>query len=203
MLEDLIHEIYEDKKGLVITPRIMNGLLKAINQKNNEISDADLEKFLNNESTLQFVMGHQPLVSPVTTDVISHIENYLNKELPAYHVLEICRKSNHPGDKNLYSVIAATESGKVSCWTSWNESTQSLNHGHYNLTSLEQAEDVIKEYFHDITDEPEKYGYRRSLVICNSLEIHNAKKAEGDDDTHQDKTQENNIIDFQQHKRRR
>lgn len=186
MLEDLIHEIYEEKRGLIITPRIMNGLVRVINQIN---SDTDIEKFLNKDSTLQFVLGHQPLVTPVPQEVITHIENYLNKEFPSYHALEICRKSNHPGDKNLYSVIAASDTGKLSCWTSWNESTQSLNHGHYNLTSLEQAEDIVKENFHDITDDPEKYGYSRSLVTCNGAEEH--------------KHTENNIIDFQQHKRRR
>lgn len=203
MLEDLILEIYEEKKGLIITPRIMNGLVRAINQISRENLDADIEKFLNKDSTLQFVLGHQPLVTPVTKDVIVHIESYLSKEIPSYHALEICRKSNHPGDKNLYSVIAASDTGKVSCWTSWNESTQSLNHGHYNLVSLEQAEDIVKEYFYDITDDPEKYGYRRSLVTCNSPEEHNIENAVGDNPPLQEKAQENNIIDFQQHKRRR
>ena len=39
MLEDLIHEIYEEKRGLIITPRIMNGLVRVINQINSDTEE--------------------------------------------------------------------------------------------------------------------------------------------------------------------
>ena len=43
----------------------------------------------------------------------------------------------------LYRVMAQHKiTGKYAVWTSWNETTQSLNFGHYNL-SLENATDIL------------------------------------------------------------
>lgn len=40
-------------------------------------------------------------------------------------------------DEYLYVVLARQIHGEWAVWTCWNESTQSLNHGHYNLTEAE------------------------------------------------------------------
>lgn len=78
-----------------------------------------------------------------------HVEFYFKENLPQYTVLEIRRKSSHPDDSHLWVVSAKKEDGTYAIWTSWNESTLSLNHGHYNIKSLEDCEKVIKEYVDD------------------------------------------------------
>lgn len=55
------------------------------------------------------------------------------------------------------------QDGTYACWTSWNDSTKSLNHGHYRLNSLKGAEKIVKDNFYDITDEPEKYGFENTI----------------------------------------
>lgn len=59
---------------------------------------------------------------------------------------------NHDDDGYLYMVEAYHKENcdNFAVWTSWNESTQSLNHGHYKLTK-EQAKKVLKENFFDCT----------------------------------------------------
>lgn len=37
-------------------------------------------------------------------------------------------------------VSAKKSNGTYAVWTAWNEATQSLNHGHYDLKSLEECE---------------------------------------------------------------
>lgn len=78
-----------------------------------------------------------------------HVEFYFKENLPQYTVLEIRRKSSHPDDGYLFMVSAKKDDGTYAVWTSWNESTLSLNHGHYNIKSLEDCEKVIKEYVDD------------------------------------------------------
>lgn len=83
------------------------------------------------------------------SEVGEHVEFYFKENLPQYTVLEISRKSSHPDDNYLFMVSAKKDDGTYAVWSSWNESTHSLNHGHYNIKSLEDCEKVIKEYTDD------------------------------------------------------
>lgn len=83
------------------------------------------------------------------SEVREHVEFYFKENLPQYTVLEIRRKSSHPDDSYLFMVSAKKDDGTYAVWSSWNESTQSLNHGHYNIKSLEDCEKVIREYVDD------------------------------------------------------
>lgn len=85
------------------------------------------------------------------TKVLKAVERYFNKNLPQYEVVEVMRKSNHPSDDYLYMVIAATtsENPKYACWTCWNDSTESLHYGHYNLPTYVAAKDVCRYYYND------------------------------------------------------
>ena len=52
------------------------------------------------------------------------------------------------GKGNVIAKIGVT----FSCWTCWNETTQSMNFGHYGLT-YEECDSVLKEHFHRISGE--------------------------------------------------
>lgn len=80
--------------------------------------------------------------------VREHVELYFKKYLSEYTVLEIRRKSYHPDDAYLWMVSAKKEDGTYAVWTSWNESSQSLNYGHYDLKSIEDCEKVFEEFYY-------------------------------------------------------
>lgn len=80
--------------------------------------------------------------------VREHVILYFKDHLPQYTVLEIRRKSYHPDDKHLWMVSAKKSDGIYAVWTSWNESTQCLNFGHYDLASIEECEKIFKEFFY-------------------------------------------------------
>ena len=91
----------------------------------------------------------------IPKDVLINVINYFSKNLPTFSVMEILKASNHPDDSYLYMVIAKKKAnpfsrimGDYSCWTSWNESTQSLNCGHYGLKTIHDAREICKKYFH-------------------------------------------------------
>lgn len=87
----------------------------------------------------------------VSDEVKDNVQKYFKEYLPQYKVYEVYYKSNHDDDNYLYMVEAYKIKGEVwTVWTSWNENTQSLNHGHYDLTR-EQAEEILKENFFDCT----------------------------------------------------
>lgn len=79
-------------------------------------------------------------------EVTAHVETYFKEKLPQFTPLEIKRKSSHPDDNYLFMVSAKKDDGTYAVWTSWNESIQSLNHGHYNLKSLDDCESIFREY---------------------------------------------------------
>lgn len=78
--------------------------------------------------------------------VIGHVSEYFKEHLLEYTVLEVRRKSSHPEDNYLWAVSARKNDGTFAVWTAWNEATQSLNHGHYCIKSLEACEKLIREY---------------------------------------------------------
>jgi len=80
-------------------------------------------------------------------EVREHVGLYFKEHLPQYTVLEIRKKSHHPYDCYLFMVSAVKEDGTYAVWTSWNETTQSLNHGHYGLLSTEDCEKVFEEFY--------------------------------------------------------
>lgn len=86
--------------------------------------------------------------SPVTESVKKNVRNYL-EENNLGKLVEVRRASDHPDDHYLYHVIAK-KGNKFSCWTSWNETTQSMNFGHYGLDSYEEAVVVCREFFYEM-----------------------------------------------------
>lgn len=90
----------------------------------------------------------------VTDQVVLNILEYFdNKEhgLSNYTPVCVMRASEHPDDAYLYHIIAKRNDGKYACWTSWNESTQSLNFGHYDLESEDEALAILDEHYHRLT----------------------------------------------------
>ena len=85
---------------------------------------------------------------PVPKQVKKNVQKYL-KNNGLGELVEVRRASDHPEDHYLYHVIAKI-GVTFSCWTSWNETTQSMNFGHYGLT-YEECDSVLKEYFHRIS----------------------------------------------------
>ena len=81
-----------------------------------------------------------------TLEVREHVELYFREHLPQYTVQEIRKKSTHPDDGHLYMVSAQKEDNTFAMWSNWNESTFSLNHGHYNLCSADDCERLFAEY---------------------------------------------------------
>lgn len=93
-------------------------------------------------------------LTPVSEEVKKEVKSYFEEQLPNYEVVKVIRKSNHPDDHYLYEVAAKKKNAdEYACWTSYNSSITggSLNYGHYNLVSLEVCDEIMSEYFHDIT----------------------------------------------------
>lgn len=81
------------------------------------------------------------------SEVREHIELYFKENLPQYTVLEVRNRSSHPDDTHLFMVSAKKSNGTYALWTSWNEFSQSLNHGHYDLQSAEECEKIFAEFY--------------------------------------------------------
>ena len=79
--------------------------------------------------------------------VRKNVKLYFKKYLPEYTVLEIRRKSYHPADSYLWMVSAKKDDDTYAVWTAWNESSQSLNYGHYNLKSIEDCEKIFEGFY--------------------------------------------------------
>lgn len=87
-------------------------------------------------------------ISDDMSDVWTQVERYFEENLPRYKVLKIRRQSYHPDDDYRYMVSAKKENEDYAVWTSWNQSTKSLNCGHYDLESEEDCEKVMDEYYY-------------------------------------------------------
>lgn len=81
-------------------------------------------------------------------EVREHIVLCFTENLPQYTVLEIRSKSSHPDDTHLFMVSAKKDDGTYSLWTGWNELSQSLNHGHYDLKSAAECEKLFEEFYY-------------------------------------------------------
>lgn len=208
--EELINKIYVEERNLLVTARIRDVLQNVLGQMLRDEQGFDMESFFRKETTIEFVGNHQPLMTPVSKEVSEHVAQYLASGMPQYSLVEICRHSNHPDDRHIYSVAGLHKDGSYACWTNWNDDRQSLNHGHYRLKDLKTAEEIIKDNFYDFTDEPEKYGYDRTIKY---IETEGAKEEQSRDDEEEELRQEreqseptepeSNIIEFRQWKRGR
>lgn len=170
-IEKIIEEHYAEKRpDLIITKRLLSrlcpivaeGLEKASDGMTMESAMPFIDDFLEKENIIEFIKERQPNLKPVPGHVVVDLRMYFEDFLPNYTICHIYRKSNYLEDSNLYSVTARNTNGTYSCWSSWNEGTQSLNHGHYNLSSEEDGINILAEYFSDVTDEPDKYGMFRN-----------------------------------------
>ncbi len=81
-------------------------------------------------------------------EVLEQVNIYFREHLPKYNVLRVRRKSNHPDDSYLYMVSAKKDDGTYAVWTCWNTQTKSLNYGHYNLTSEDDCEKLMNEFYY-------------------------------------------------------
>ena len=79
-------------------------------------------------------------------EVVQHVNEYFKKHLPQYTVCEVRRQSYNPKNDYLYMVSAVKEDGTYAFWSSFNETIQSLNHGHYDLPSLEVCAKLMEDY---------------------------------------------------------
>ncbi len=111
-----------------------------------------------------------------SSKVKSHVADYMPKHLPEYNLVEVWRKNNYKGDEHLYVVLAELKEppkyfpveNKYAVWTAWNEATQSLNFGHYNLAE-ELVDEVLEEHlssdmYKPIGDEYVHHTKREKLV---------------------------------------
>lgn len=80
--------------------------------------------------------------------IVENIKGYFREHLPNYDVVEVRRKSYHQDDAHLFMVAAEKKDGTFAVWTSWNALLQTLNHGHYDLPSLEACETIMDEFYH-------------------------------------------------------
>ncbi len=83
----------------------------------------------------------------IPEEVIENIRKYFQEHLPGYEVVKVRRKSCHEEDSCLYMVAAKKNTGSYVVWTSWNKQTNSLNHGHYDLTDMETCERIMDEFY--------------------------------------------------------
>lgn len=79
---------------------------------------------------------------------MEQIKLYFKENLPGYTVIKARKKSYHPDDSHLYMVSAKKDDGTYAVWTSWNQKTRSLNHGHYGLRSEGDCEKVMNDFYY-------------------------------------------------------
>lgn len=93
-------------------------------------------------------------------EVVANVEKYLKENFgDKYKLHSVYKKSVYPDDNYLYMVIAkvtkmdpikeAFGCGPWTCWTCWNESTQCMNHGHYDLATRDTAYRILREHFYE------------------------------------------------------
>jgi len=177
VIENIRQYFRDSNSEIIITKRIENKLGQHILSALSDLPDMTEERFkdaindfLSGEGVVSFILERQPAISPVSDEVKENVKRYFATELSEYEPVAVYRKSNHPEDSYLYMVSARNTDGMYACWTSFNTTTQSLNYGHYNLTDLPSCNHILEEYFNDITDEPEKYGMKSTMVLFETQE---------------------------------
>lgn len=176
-----LRSIYkEEHPEFIISPRITQFIYRDIIDEYNgsssllELDNAELCDYLKGERFIDFIETRQPDVSKVPDNVMDDIMACFKNDIPGFTPLKACRHSNHPEDSYLYSVIAKKDNdGSYACWSTFNGSTKSMNCGHYNLSSENDAIDVIKQNFFDITDDMEQFGPEASMTSMPQEKIEN------------------------------
>lgn len=190
-MKDFVKKHYEHFADLECTEKIAEALSvsmqKMIDTNQMDNTREAIENVLCKESTLRFIASRKPNLSLVPMAVVKDVAAYFEQSegLKNYMPVEICRASNDPEDTHLYAVVGYnSKTDQYACWTSWNQDRQSLNYGHYNLSSEQNAVDIIKERFNDISDEPQRYGIGNTLMKFLQTDLErekpDVKKAETD-----------------------
>lgn len=166
-LSKLLEKLYPD---YVISPRISEIIYKQIFDEYNGVpidistNNVELCNFLKRDKVDKFIADRQPHISTIPEEVIENIVSYFDNGLSIYTPVQVCRKSNHKSDDYLYSVIAENiKDNSYACWSTYNNSTRVLNHGHYGLADKNEALDIIRDTFFDVTDDIEHFGPEQSL----------------------------------------
>ena len=80
-------------------------------------------------------------------EVVRRVNEYMEEHLPQYTVCEVRRQSYFADKDYLYMVSAVKKDGSsFAFWSSYNDSIQSMNHGHYGLPSMEACAKMMTEY---------------------------------------------------------
>lgn len=83
-----------------------------------------------------------------TESVFKNISDYFERKNLSYDLMFAIRKSVYPDDDYLYMIAARHKNnGTMTVWTCWNEKTQSLNHGHYDLNSDVEVYDILQKNY--------------------------------------------------------
>lgn len=83
----------------------------------------------------------------VSPEVLNSVKDYFKDNNMNFELEEVHRGSFHPED-NFYIVIARNiKDGSYCFWTCWNQSTGSLNQGHYGYTELDVCRKDAESYF--------------------------------------------------------
>lgn len=85
----------------------------------------------------------------IPQEVVTGIKKYFVVHLPRYEIVKVRKKSYHEDDAHLYMVSAVKRDGTFAVWTSWNNLTKTLNHGHYDLPDLEACDRIMDEFLED------------------------------------------------------
>ena len=86
----------------------------------------------------------KPEYGNIPQDVLKRIREEVNRI--GYDSAFVLRKALHTDEKDLHVVIAQKkDKEEYACWSCYNDSRQSLNHGHYGYTSFEKCfEDALE-----------------------------------------------------------
>ena len=81
----------------------------------------------------------------VPAEVEKTVKEHLDKM--GYDLHAIHYKSSHPEDEHLFIVVGKKKSSNIyDFWTCWNQTTESLNHGHYGYDDPVKALEAAREY---------------------------------------------------------
>lgn len=216
-LESIIKEHYEAfHPEFVVTPRILEKLVLLFDDGLKKTSELSLEQvkqsicsYLEKDNVIMFVSDRQPVDLNIPEVVKSSVNAYFEESLKNYDVIAIFRASNAKSDSHLFSVIAKKKepsryfTGNYACWSSWNQSKETLNYGHYDIETLDSAMSILNEMFYDISDNKEfgpmklPFYYNEELVdFKNDKLVETIKKESVVEPT------QNAIVDFRKHTRR-
>ena len=97
------------------------------------------------------ILGSEFARKYVAEDVVKNVKEYFIKEnLSNYEIVDIVDRSEHPSDSYLFMIVARKRTMygiNYTVWTCWNESTKSLNYGHYDIVDIENCKNIVREFY--------------------------------------------------------